>query len=119
MLRKAGAKFLLDGGVGIPVPADLAGIADASYTIGFQPHHLSLQRPNEQAVPVRAKVSITEITGSESFVHLDFADVRWVMLSHGILDLKPDEEVEVFIDPRHIMVFDASGRSVGARRLAA
>ncbi|MBN9235346.1 MULTISPECIES: ABC transporter ATP-binding protein [Phyllobacteriaceae] len=119
VLRKAGAKFLLDGGVGIPVPADLAGIADASYTIGFQPHHLSLQRPNEQAVPVRAKVSITEITGSESFVHLDFADVRWVMLSHGILDLKPDEEVEVFIDPRHIMVFDASGRSVGARRLAA
>ncbi|MGO4560361.1 ABC transporter ATP-binding protein [Rhizobiales bacterium 3FA27D7] len=119
VLRKAGAKFLLDGGAGIPVPADLRDIADASYTIGFQPHHLSLQRPNEQAVPVRAKVSITEITGSESFVHLDFADVRWVMLSHGILDLKADEEVEVFIDPRHIMVFDASGRSVGARRLAA
>ena len=107
VLRKAGAKFLLDGGAGIPVPADLRDIADASYTIGFQPHHLSLQRPNEQAVPVRAKVSITEITGSESFVHLDFADVRWVMLSHGILDLKADEEVEVVIDPRHIMVFDA------------
>ena len=119
VLRKAGASFLLDGGVSLPVPADITGVADASYTIGFQPHHLSLQRPNDQAVPVRAKVSITEITGSESFVHLDFADARWVMLSHGILDLTTDDEVEVFIDPRHIMVFDAAGRSVGAARLAA
>ena len=119
VLRKSGAKFLLDGGVSLPVPADIVGVADASYTIGFQPHHLSLQRPNDQAVPVRAKVSITEITGSESFVHLDFADARWVMLSHGILDLTADDEVEVFIDPRHIMVFDASGRSVAAPRLAA
>ncbi|HEV2504337.1 MAG TPA: ABC transporter ATP-binding protein [Mesorhizobium sp.] len=119
VLRKSGARFLLDGGVSLPVPADITGVADASYTIGFQPHHLSLQRPNDQAVPVRAKVSITEITGSESFVHLDFADARWVMLSHGILDLTTDDEVEVFIDPRHIMVFDAAGRSVGAPRLAA
>lgn len=119
VLRKSGAKFLLDGGVSLPVPADITGVADASYTVGFQPHHLSLERPNDQAVPVRAKVSITEITGSESFVHLDFADARWVMLSHGILDLTADEEVEVFIDPRHIMVFDASGRAVGAPRLAA
>jgi glycerol transport system ATP-binding protein len=119
VLRKSGARFLLDGGVSLPVPADITGVADASYTIGFQPHHLSLQRPNDQAVPVRAKVSITEITGSESFVHLDFADARWVMLSHGILDLTTDDEVEVFIDPRHIMVFDADGRSVGAPRLAA
>ena len=63
---------------------------------------------------------MTEITGSESFVHLDFADVRWVMLEHGILSFEPDEEIEVFIDPRHIMVFDASGRAaVSTQPLAA
>jgi glycerol transport system ATP-binding protein len=70
-------------------------------------------------VPVRAKVTITEITGSESFVHLDFADARWVMLAHGILDFDTDDEVEVFIDPRHIMVFDPDGRAVAAPKLAA
>ena len=36
-------------------------------------------------VSVRATVSVTEITGSESFVHLDFAGHRWVMLEEGIL----------------------------------
>ncbi|TIR20231.1 MAG: ABC transporter ATP-binding protein [Mesorhizobium sp.] len=119
VLSKKGADFLLEGGVKLPVPPELAGIADASYTIGFQPHHLSLERPNASAVPVRAKVTITEITGSESFVHLDFADARWVMLAHGILDFETDDEVEVFIDPRHILVFDHNGRAVTASKLAA
>jgi len=119
VLSKKGSDFLLEGGVKLPVPPELNGIADASYTIGFQPHHLSLERPNASAVPVRAKVTITEITGSESFVHLDFADARWVMLAHGILDFETDAEVEVFIDPRHIMVFDQNGRAVTASKLAA
>jgi len=119
VLAKKGADFLLEGGVKLPVPPELIGIADGNYTIGFQPHHLSLERPNAGAVPVRAKVTITEITGSESFIHLDFADVRWVMLTHGIRDFETDEVVEVFIDPRHIMVFDEHGRAVTAPKLAA
>ncbi|TPK59581.1 ABC transporter ATP-binding protein [Mesorhizobium sp. B2-4-19] len=119
VLAKKGADFLLEGGVKLPVPPELVGIADGNYTIGFQPHHLSLERPNASAVPVRAKVTITEITGSESFIHLDFADVRWVMLTHGIRDFETDEVVEVFIDPRHIMVFDEHGRAVTAPKLAA
>ena len=120
VLRKVGRNFQLDGGVNLPVPADLAGIADTSYTIGFQPHHLSMQRPSPSAVAVQAKVSMTEITGSETFVHLDFADARWVMLTHGIHVLEPDQSIQVFIEPRHIMVFDADGRSVGrAQKMAA
>ncbi|MET3659829.1 ABC transporter ATP-binding protein [Aquamicrobium ahrensii] len=118
VLVKNGANFLLDGGISLPVPADVASIADGDYTIGFQPHHLSLERTDAASVPVRAKVSVTEITGSESFVHLDFADARWVMLAHGIHQFQPDEEIEVFIDPRHILVFDAAGRSVAARQAA-
>lgn len=119
VLAKKGNHFLLDGGVNLPVPGGLAGIEDGNYTIGFQPHHLSLERSDTASVPVRAKVSVTEITGSESFVHLDFADIRWVMLAHGIRQFEADDEVEVFIDPRHIMVFDGSGRAVAVPPLAA
>ncbi|MBT1154997.1 ABC transporter ATP-binding protein [Aminobacter anthyllidis] len=114
VLKKSGRSFQLDGGVDLPVPADLAGIADASYTIGFQPHHLSFEKRTADAVGVKAKVSVTEITGSESFVHLSYADARWVMLSHGIHQFEPDEAIEVFIDPRHVMVFDANGRSAAS-----
>ncbi len=57
---------------------------------------------------------MTEITGSESFIHLQFADARWVLLAHGIQTFEADEMLEVHLDPRHIMVFDQSGRSVTA-----
>ena len=120
VLRKKGASFLLDGGVNLPVPAEIAGAANSSYTIGFQPHHLSLTRPTASAVSVAATVLVTEITGSESFVHLNFADARWVMLAPGVRIFEPDDTLEVFIDPRHLMVFDEKGRSVaGSERLAA
>ncbi len=114
VLRKKGASFMLDEGVSLPAPDGLQGLRDTSYTIGFQPHHLALKKTSDAAVPVTAKVVVTEITGSESFIHLHFADARWVMLAHGIQVFEPDETIEVFLDPRHVMVFDESGRSVVA-----
>ena len=57
-------------------------------------------------------MSVTEITGSESFVHLDFAGHRWVMLEEGIHRLDVGEAVEVFIDTRHMLVFDDASRRV-------
>jgi glycerol transport system ATP-binding protein len=120
LLNKTGSHFQLEGGVNLPVPPAFASIADGAYTIAFQPHHLSSARPTADAVSVPAKVAITEITGSESFVHMAFADARWVMLAPGIRVFEPDETVEVYIDPRHIMVFDQSGRSMSEPvRLAA
>ncbi|MBO6718663.1 MAG: ABC transporter ATP-binding protein [Rhizobiaceae bacterium] len=112
VLPKKGAKFSLDGGADLPVPVELADIADAAYTIGFQPHHLSLRPPVPGAKALRARVQVTEITGSESFVHVEFGGSRWVMLSHGIVSLEPDETVDVYIDPRHLLVFDMDGNAV-------
>src|SRR5690606_31890817 len=97
VLRKSGSSFMLDGGVNLPVPPGLAGIPDESYTVGFQPHHLSLSgpksdaAPGQAAVPVKAKVSVTELTGSESSVQLNFAHVRWVMLAPGSPSFAADE----------------------------
>jgi len=35
-------------------------------------------------------------------------------MAHGIHDFETDAMVEVFIDPRHLMVFDQTGRAVSA-----
>ena len=114
VLAKKGDRFLLDAGVGLPVPAELSGIADGTYTIGFHPHHLAVAPQSGDAVSVPASVIVTEITGSESFVHLAFGDARWVMLAPGIHDFEPDQTIAVFIDPRDLMVFDQAGHAVAA-----
>jgi len=108
-LRKDGANFVLDGGISIPVPRGSLGLANGEYLIGFRAHHLYLDPPAEGAVPVKAKVAITEITGSESFVHVDFADARWVALVHGVRVIKPDETITVYLVPERFFIFDPSG----------
>ncbi len=114
LLTKRGNRFVLDGGLSLPAPAHLAGIADGSYTIGFQPHHLTLTPSDDRAVAVKAKVTVTEITGSESFVHLAVADEKWVMLARGIHNFEADQMIDAYIDPRHLMVFDSTGRMAQA-----
>jgi glycerol transport system ATP-binding protein len=105
-LEKKGASFALEGGVALPAPADVAAAPDGPYTVGFQPHHLTLHRTAPEAVPIAA---------SESFVHLAFADANWVMLAPGIHAFEPDERIELFIDPRRLMVFDEKGRAMRGR----
>lgn len=111
-LVKSGGQFLLADRPILPVPAHLAAIADGPVTIGFQPHHLYLERNDHATTALSAKTLVSEIAGSESFIHLHFAGARWVMLAHGIHDIDPDHELEVFIDPRHLMAFGSDGRTL-------
>ncbi|QTN04583.1 ABC transporter ATP-binding protein [Brucella anthropi] len=110
---KSGDRFLRADRPAIAVPSQLADISDGPLTIAFQPHHL-LVRPAENAtVPIRARTLVSEIAGSESFIHLDYEGDRWVMLAHGIQIVEPDREIEIYLDTRHLMAFDETGRAVG------
>ncbi len=116
-LRKEGKRFRMDGGIDIPAPAEMAHVADGQYTVGFQPHHLTLGAHQRRCCAVSRQGHRHGTDGSESFVHLAFADRRWVLLAHGIHQYEPDETIETYVEPRHLMVFDETGRS--ARRAEA
>lgn len=119
-VEKKRGNFMLDATVGLPVPAEYEGLPDGPYEIGFQPHHLSLAKSAGVGTALNARVTVTEITGSESFIHLDYAGNRWVMLEEGVHRLAVDETVQVYIDTRHLLVFEPSGRSaMPARPVAA
>ncbi len=95
----------------LPVPAHLNSIPDGPVTVAFHPHHLSLE-PRPSSVPLTARTQVSEITGSESFIHLEFSGTRWVLLTRGIHDIDPDRSIDIFLDTRHLMAFaPASGRS--------
>ncbi|GIL01811.1 MAG: ABC transporter ATP-binding protein [Alphaproteobacteria bacterium] len=116
---KAGHVLELEGGGRIPFPPELADIADAGYLIGFRAHHLSLTPSAPDSVALSARVNVVEITGSESFVHLDYAGQQWVMLAPGIHDFETGRIVDVHLDIHQLIIFDHTGRTVaGHERVA-
>jgi glycerol transport system ATP-binding protein len=111
---KAGGNFAEQGGGNLPVPAHLRRIADGPMALAFHPHHVGFSRQTPDAAALKARMQISEITGSESFLHLSYGGRRWVMLAPGIHDIDPDTDIEVFLDTRHLMAFDTQGRAIAA-----
>jgi glycerol transport system ATP-binding protein len=122
---KEGKHFVLlekeAGGKGKPVkitlavPAHLAGIADGPVTLGLQPHHLSLDEPYAKAPSLKVKTQVSEIAGSESFVHVLFGDKRWVMLEHGVRNIDPGLDIDIYLDTRHLMAFGPDGMALAGQ----
>ena len=97
------------GGAGL-----FPGIADGSYTLGFRAHQLYLERPAAYGLSFSATVRVVEITGSESFVHVEAAGHRWVALAPGVRRYEPGAKIDVHLDARELFAFAADGRTAFA-----
>ncbi len=112
-MEKAGDRLTYDG-KSIAAPRGTEGLADGPYKIGVRPHHLLLSAPEREVLEVQAEVSTTEITGSESFIHVEHGESHWVALIHGVHPVEIGDRVPVFLDPAGFLVFDTEDRLVAA-----
>ena len=102
----------------MPVSGSFSNLSDGDYTIGIRPNHLMLHKPNDHAIGIHVTVNVVEITGSESFVHLQHGEDRWVSLAHGIHHPESGSELTVYVDPANAYVFDDQGKTVITPQLA-
>jgi len=108
-MEKKNNAFQLRGDLSLPAQGRHAALADARYIAAFRPNHLLLQRSNENQLAAPAKVVVSEITGSESFVHVDVLGKRWVALAHGIHEYDAGQAIDVYLDAAHFFVFTPQG----------
>ncbi|MGA1802124.1 ABC transporter ATP-binding protein [Rhizobium sp. HT1-10] len=111
-LVRSGNTLQRNGETILQLPDHLARVPEGHCVIAFQPHHLSVARRHDTSSALKARVIISEIAGSESFIHVEAVGSRWVMLEHGIHDIDPDTMVDLFVDTRHLMAFDTAGQSI-------
>ena len=95
-----------------PAAGAFAGLADGNYVAGFRPNHLDLRKNASDTIEFTGKLQVTEITGSETFIHLDHHGENWVGLIHGVKNLPIGAALDVYLDPCHIYVFAEDGSSV-------
>ncbi|QFU09537.1 sn-glycerol-3-phosphate import ATP-binding protein UgpC [Rhodobacteraceae bacterium THAF1] len=110
-VEKTGDRLRFGGGQEVPAVRIGVNLPDGTYTAGFRPNHLSLDAI-DGGLSFDTTLSVTEITGSETFVHVRHDGQRWVGLVHGVRHLDPGQALTVHLDTRHIYIFGADGRLV-------
>ncbi len=119
---KDGGLVILDTGARHAATGAFAGVPDGPYVVAFRAHHLFLDSPGPDAIALQAAVSVAEITGSESFVHVDVrtdaGERRLVAQLPGVHRFEPTTPVTVHLDPQRLFLFDAAGRLATAPTIA-
>jgi glycerol transport system ATP-binding protein len=59
-------------------------------------------------------VELAEIGGSETFIHARHEDVEVTVQQDGAHEFHLGDHVMVYVDPRHLFVFDQGGKLVAA-----
>jgi glycerol transport system ATP-binding protein len=102
------------GGATAPASGLYAALGDGAYRVGFRAHQLEIASGIAGRHAFPAEVTVTEITGSESFIHLKRDDSNWVAVLHGVHDFPPGHMLDAVLDPDNLFVFDGSDRLVAA-----
>lgn len=111
-MQKIGGTLQFDAAHRVHASAAFAALGDGDYQLGFRPNHLMLSRRSDDAITFNTTLSVVEITGSETFAHVDYGAHRWISLRHGVRDLHTDAPLTLYVHPQHCYVFDASGALV-------
>jgi glycerol transport system ATP-binding protein len=97
-----------------PLQQHLKGLAAGNYQFGMRASHLQLKRSNATDIEFQTSVDLAEISGSETFVHVIHPGGTWTVQLQGIHKYRIDEQVQVYVDPDRLYVFDLDGHLVAS-----
>lgn len=107
---KQGDMFQMENGVQWQATGDAAGLGDGEYTVAVRPNYVLPVKGDRANVPLRGRVLVTELSGSESSAHFTMGDIAWVSLSHGTHPYQVGEDHDFYLDPSHCFYFGADGK---------
>jgi glycerol transport system ATP-binding protein len=103
------------GKASAPAVGLLAGLPDGEYIVAFRGDSAKLGDRPPQSIDFEGPISVAEISGSESFVHVETVCGVFVCVEPGVSPRQPGQVVDLHVDASRIFVFDRSGALVAAR----
>ena len=115
---KRGAEVITATGRHLPASGVLANLPDGHYTVGFRCDDAALSHGAPSAPGFPGVVAVTELSGTESFVHVDVGIGTWVCLVRGVHDWQPGATAEVSVDMDRAFAFDSAGNLAASPAMA-
>ena len=110
VIEKRGPLVMLESGRNLPVVGALSRLPDGVYRLGFRADAVAISDGQSPGLNFPGQVRVTELGGSESFVHVDVGIHVWGCLAPGVHEWQPGAHVEARVDANRVFVFDAFGR---------
>ena len=117
--RIAGNEVSFANAVHFACNIDLRSIADADYSFGVRPSHISLVPSNDDDLELAVNVELAEISGSETFLHVRNEHFRLVLHLPGVHEYDVDTPISIYIPTHKLFVFEPRGKLIQAPGLRA
>ncbi len=93
----------------IPLSGHLKDLGAGQYKFGIRSNHLFLSRKHKDDAKIAARVELSEINGSETFIHLIHENLPLVVQDEGIHPHKIGAQIFVFVSPNSLFAYDRDG----------
>ncbi len=97
-------------GIDFPKTGHLADLPPGEYDFGVRAHHFSLKRTMPEDVEIISRVVLTEINGSQTFVHFWYRDRTLVAQEDGVFPRTVGQPISVFVHPSCFFVYSKDGQ---------
>lgn len=108
-VQKTGTAIQFPNGQSTKADGGLAKAPDGAYKAGFRAHHLEIGKGPSIAIEFETKLIVTELTGSDTFIHLEALNERWTGLVPGLQNYEVGQSLDVSLNPKNIYYFDNNG----------
>ena len=112
MIEKRGGHAVMQGGVKWKLIGAAQGLADGSYRIGIRPSDVLPSKNKQADVKIVGSIKVTELSGSQSSAHFNFADQNWVSLAHGVHPFGIGDDHAFYMDASKCFFFSPDGQLV-------
>ncbi|WP_323750911.1 ABC transporter ATP-binding protein [Marinobacter sp.] len=85
---------------------ELANLKPGEYWFGIRPSHIALAPTNDDDLEIPVEVALSEISGSETFMHVENRHFEMVTQSMGVHQYHTGAPINVYLPMNKLFVFD-------------
>jgi glycerol transport system ATP-binding protein len=93
----------------MPFVDHMKSLSEGRHLFGVRSNHLFLSRQSEADVEIPATVELSEINGSETFIHANHGEFQLVIQEKGVRSARIGMEIALYVNPSRFFVYDESG----------
>lgn len=101
----------LGNDIEFPLTDHLQSLSAAQYIFGVRSNHLALNRTRAEDTEIRTKVDLSEINGSETFIHVHYENSKLVVQENGVHPRRMGKEISIYVNPSSFFCLRRSGCS--------